>query len=330
MFPRGHEKRAWRREGDFQPPSLEEVQRWLTPWLAGCAIRDIKLMDGGLMNRNCRIQLSRSPDVVLRLYDRDPASAAKELAILQRLRRGLPVPEVLYARADARDGDPPFLVLEWIDGVSLRELRRSGDADAIAGAAHEAGRLLARLQPHRFDRAGLLTSTLAIDTVPPPERLTTTTLVEHFARLASFRARVGTTRLDDLRRVARDWDEHPRAPAMDATLVHGDFNSRNILVRKDRGRWRVSAILDWESAFAGPAYCDIGSFLRYERDDRPRFEPSFSRGLRDGGIRLEGDWRQAARMADLPALCDVLACESIPDDVATEVLELVSATAAQA
>ena len=70
-------------------------------------------------------------------------------------------------------------------------------------------------------------------------------------------------------------------------------------------------------------------FLRYERSARPRFEPFFSHGCRDGGVDLRGDWLMAARMADLPALCDLLARQSTPDDVTGEVLELITATVEQ-
>jgi aminoglycoside phosphotransferase (APT) family kinase protein len=168
-----------------------------------------------------------------------------------------------------------------------------------------------------------LTSTL---TVEPTGlyALTPAALVEHFAGSAAFRSRVGAAMTQRLLDVARDWDDGPRAPVLPPGLIHGDFNARNVLVRRAAERSSVAAILDWEFAFAGPLYCDVGNFLRYERPERPRFEPAFSRGLRDGGAALEGDWLSAARMSDLPALCELLAGRSTPDDVAAEVLELVT------
>jgi aminoglycoside phosphotransferase (APT) family kinase protein len=125
-----------------------------------------------------------------------------------------------------------------------------------------------------------------------------------------------------LLKAAHDWDRHPQAPELPPSLVHGDFNGRNVLVRQMAGRWSVAGFLDWEIAFAGPLYIDIGNFLRYERAERPLLEPAFSRGLRDGGVRLEGDWLKAARMADLPALCELLARESLPSAVTSELIEL--------
>jgi Ser/Thr protein kinase RdoA (MazF antagonist) len=317
--PDRDEKSGWRTAGDVPAPSLDEAARLIAPWLCGRRLLGIELMAGGLMNRNCRLRIDGSPDAVLRLQDRDPSAAAKEHAILDRLRGSVPVPAVLYADANV-------LVLELIDGVPLTAIKRSGDMDALAACAFDAGRVLARLQHQRFDRPGLLTATLEVDTDGLPNPLTTASLVEHFAQSDSFSSRVGAELLDALLHSARDWDEHPSAPELPTTLVHGDFGSRNVLVRQVHGRWSVAAILDWEFAFSGPAYVDIGNFLRYERADRPRFEPWFSRGLRDGGLALDGDWRRAARMADLPALCELLSRQSTPADVVAEILELVDRT----
>jgi fructokinase len=313
------EKLGWRTAGDVPPPSLDEAARLIAPWLDGRRLLGIELMPGGLMNRNCRLRIDGSPDVVLRLHDRDPSSAAKEHAILDRLRGSIPVPAVLHASGSA-------LVLELVDGVPLASFKHSGDADALAVCAFEAGRLLAQLQQQRFDGPGLLTSALEVVRDGLPNPITTASLVEHFARSTAFTSRVSAKLLDALLDIARDWDEHPSAPPLPATLVHADFNWRNLLVRRDEGRWRVTAVLDWEFAFSGPAYVDVGNFLRYERACRPRFEPSFSRGLREGGLALEGDWRRAARMADLPALCELLSRPSMPDDVVPEIVELVERT----
>jgi aminoglycoside phosphotransferase (APT) family kinase protein len=331
----GDEKSGWWKTANLPAPSLEAVQQMLSSWLDGRRVREVQLLPGGLMNRNCRVRIDAAHAVVLRLYDRDGDACGREVAILERLRHTLPVPEVLYAEPAVRDGGPPFAVIQFVDGLSLRELKKKGedtsgektrDLAAIGEAAYDAGRLLARLQSHLFPSPGLLTPALTVDASFLPSPITTTRLIELFAKSSAFRRRVDAAVLDRLLRVGREWDEHPGAPDVPTTLVHGDFNSRNLLVRQDSGKWSVAAILDWEFAFAGPVYCDIGNFLRYERAARPRFEPYFSRGCRDGGLDLRGEWLMAARIADLPALCELLARESVPDDVAGEVLGLVTAT----
>jgi len=109
-------------------------------------------------------------------------------------------------------------------------------------------------------------------------------------------------------------------------LVHGDFNSPNIFVRQDGGRWVVAAILDWEFAFSGSMFADIGNMLRYERPGQSRYEPHFSRGLVDGGWEPAGDWSLRARLADLPALCELLTRDDVPDVIVTELRDLITDT----
>ena len=81
-------------------------------------------------------------------------------------------------------------------------------------------------------------------------------------------------------------------------LVHRDFNNRNVLVRPERGRWQVAAILDWEYAVSGSPLVDVGSFLRYETEANPSREPHFSRGYERGGGWLPPDWNRLTRLVD--------------------------------
>jgi aminoglycoside phosphotransferase (APT) family kinase protein len=261
---------------------------------------------------------------VLRIFDRDAMACAKEAAVLALVRNDVPVPGVLHVEPNGADGFPPFLVQEFIDGIALRDLKRRGDLRPIAESAYDAGCVVARLARHRFDRAGLLTPALTIDS-GVFDGMTTSGLIDHFAQSPVFRRRADA----GLIRHVKGWtraSEEQFGDSGAATLVHGDFNSANILVREDNDRWVVAAILDWEFAFAGSAWCDIGNMLRYERADRPRFEPHFSRGCIDGGLALPDDWRQRARLADLPALCELLTREDVPESVVRELLDLIAAT----
>jgi fructokinase len=106
-------------------------------------------------------------------------------------------------------------------------------------------------------------------------------------------------------------------------LVHNDFGNRNVLVRRELGRWRVAAIIDWESAASGSPLFDVASFLRYERDDRPAREPHFSLGYRRGGGVLPEDWRRLGRVVDLTKLCQILAEPDAPNEIVVEVADLV-------
>jgi len=154
-------------------------------------------------------------------------------------------------------------------------------------------------------------------------------VVEHFVASPLFRQRIDGSLITRIRDFVAAMGRTGLGSASrhdDAGLVHADFNSPNIFVRQDRGTWRVAAILDWEFAFAGSILCDIGNMLRYERPGQPRYEPHFSRGLADGGWDAPDDWFLRARLADLPALCELLTRDDVPEAVVEELRDLIVMT----
>jgi aminoglycoside phosphotransferase (APT) family kinase protein len=305
---------------------LEAADRLLAGWRGTRCVVQAEPLDGGIMNWNYAIRLSGSAErFVLRFYDRAPSSCAKEVAVLALVRNDVPVPGVLHAAVDGAEAYPPFCVLEFIDGISLRTLRRRGDAKGVAEAAYDAGRLLPRLGRHRFDRTGLLSPELGV-TDGPFADASLTDVIEHFVRSPIRRLRIDAPLIACILDFARSNEGRLVAGTEGASLVHGDFNSPNIFVRQERGVWRVAAILDWEFAFAASTFCDIGSMVRYERPEHPRYEPHFSKGLADGGWNAPDDWLLCARLADLPALCELLAREDVPDAIVAELADLIRET----
>jgi len=63
-----------------------------------------------------------------------------------------------------------------------------------------------------------------------------------------------------------------------------------------------------------------------KRPTKPRYEPHFSRGLIDGGWRAPDDWFLRARLADLPALCELLTRADVPDAIVSELRDLIEMT----
>ena len=324
--PIREEKSGWKVATTPPPLSAATVESLLSQWRGSRRVARVDPLDGGLMNRNYKFRFADSGEAfVLRFFDRDASACAKESAVLRLVSGDVPVPRVLHVEPNGAEGFPAFLVLEFIDGISLRELKQRGDLRSIGQAAYDAGRALAGLARHRFDRSGLLTPALTIEP-GMYENATTSALIDHFAESPAFQRRIDATLTRRVKAWARSLEGQILGPPR-ISLVHGDFNAANILVREQHDRWNVAAILDWEFAFAGSPLCDVGNMLRYERADRPRFEPHFSRGCIDGGLELAKDWREQARLADLPALCELLSRDAIPDAVVDELREMIADTA---
>ncbi len=305
-------------------PVLERIAHTAFP---RCRVLSSEPLGDGKRNANFKLRLEPNPDpVVLRIYEHDASLCGKEVDLMRLVSGSVPAPEVIYAEPRGWEHLPPFIFTRWIEGITFKELKRSGDAEAIAQAAQAAGETLAAIGRFQFPKPGWLdpgptvASPLLAGSDPMPR------FIDLCLASRNLQARVAAELRDRMHSVV--WSAAPRLAELDreASLVHGDFNKRNLLVCRVAGRWSVAAVLDWEFAVSGSPLADLGSFLRYERAARPIAEPYFSTGYQRAGGRMPHDWRRLARLIDLVALCESLTHDELPEDVTTELVELVRAT----
>ncbi len=302
------------------------LQRIVSRALPHSRALDVHPLSGGLRNANFKLRLdSTDRPMVLRIYEHDASLCQKEIDLLRMLGGSVPVAEVIFAEPHGIDDIPPFALLEYVEGIDLRELRRCGDRDAIAQAAGSAGEVLAAIGRFRFPTGGWLdpgpavTAPLLEGADPMPRFVDLCLASENLQRRMPAELR------DRLHALA--WSQAPVFADLDREpgLVHGDFNSRNLVVRLASGRWSVAAVVDWEFAVSGSPLADFGNFLRYERRASPVMEPHFSEGYVRAGGKLPGHWRDLARWIDLLAICESLTHDGLPDAAAAELVELTRA-----
>ena len=327
VIPGAPEQARWMRaepRRSLPAPLLERVVNAAFP---RCSVLSSEPLGDGKRNANFKLQLDPAPgQVVLRIYEHDASLCQKEVDLMRLVRSTVPVPEVIYAEPHGWGDLPPFTFTRWIEGITFKDLKHSGDAEAIAQAAQAAGETLAAIGRFRFPKPGWLApgptvaSPLLQGVDPMPRFIDICLAAENLQRRMLDQLRDRTHTLV--------WSWAPQLAALDheASLVHGDFNKRNLLLRCAGGRWTVAAVLDWEFAVSSSPLADLGSFLRYERAARPVAEPHFSEGYVRAGGRLPHDWRRLARLLDLVALCESLTHDELPDDVIDELVELVRAT----
>jgi aminoglycoside phosphotransferase (APT) family kinase protein len=254
--------------------------------------RTFKLLTGGHINTSYVADLDDGQRIVLRIGAAGAPGLRKEVDLLRRLAGSVPVPRVHLLVADPQVFDHPYAVLEWIAGAALGELLASrpqaapeiGDAVAsallqIAGhtlPAHPAPPFVEYVRGCLFDRGA---SHWIGD--------------ENTARLWSFVQQHGA-RLE--------------AACADRVLVHGDFQGDNILLDNQTGHWQVRAVLDWEWAQEGCQLRDLGCLLRNTGEAGDAFERGIEAGFARRGAPLPSTWRRSARIWDLAANCEKLAC----------------------
>ena len=277
-------------------------------------------LQGGISNTSFKIHFEGFDEpIVLRIYERDPAACRKELDLLCALKQAVPVPEVVHAEPEGFGDEGPFIFLKYVEGITFRQLKATGDRRAIQEASYAAGAALGEIGKYNLTHSSHVND----GAHEMPE------VCESYLTSPKLIARTGEALAERVRRLVACRASQLQSVMKERRLVHGDFRKQNVLVRPDGNVWTVSAILDWECAFTGSPMYDVALFLRYELPERPVAEPSFSRGFLDGGGRLCDDWRNLIRVVDLESLCRSLTADDLPPDVEREIVGLIAATVTQ-
>ncbi|MCZ8515699.1 phosphotransferase [Paenibacillus filicis] len=304
-------KDGWERTAPAERLTPQQVQALVASVWPQAVVLSARPIGTGLSNSLYRVDVAHPSEAVyaLRIYRNSPAVLRKESDIARLLQQegAVPIAPMVYEDGSGRLLPRPWGLMEWRTGITLKELLRQGSLAEAEQAAAEAGATLARIHQHSFPEPGFFGPGLS---VAEPLRMDPgmfLSLVEHWL----FRGTAGTLLPPELRE--RLWgfcrthaprlSDHPER----AVLVHSDYNELNVLmnVLPSDGRASVSAVLDWEFAFAGDPMVDVGNMLRYEPAGS-LFENKFMEGyLREGGVLTEA-WRLRAHLADVVALLDLL------------------------
>lgn len=295
--------------------------------LPGRDVIAFELLRGGLANTNYKIEVSGlHRSLVVRVYERDGSAARKEIEIYRLIDGTVPLPEVLYADTEGRNYERPYVVSEWIEGVTLDDLLKDGRSEDTASAGRATGEALARMGRHTFPRAGFFRTELDVD----DSFDVGSSGVLAFIHDALFQAMAGERLGQDLR--DRLWDQVDRHARLfrvvdgTASLAHADFNGSNILMRPGSLGWEVAAILDWEFAFSGSPLFDVGNLLRNQERVDAAFESEFSAAFVENGGTLPNEWRKVTRLLDLVNLCTFLNVPEAGPTVVRDTMGLVQNT----
>ena len=293
-------------------------------------VADAQILSGGLINTNIKIDFSsRQPPVVLRFYRDDAAVCLKEAAILRLVHATLPVPEVIHVEPNGISSSPPFCILQFVNGLTFQQLKQTGDLEAIHQAAASAGETLARIGAYQFSKPGRLQGELeelSVEETVDEDHDPIPRMLDLFLQSENLQRRLEGSLRKKLHNFIWSWSALLRSVENDRQLVHSDFGNRNILVDCLNGRWQVVAVLDWEFAHSGSPLLDVGHFLRYERGTADLREPYFSRAFLEFGGVLPPDWSRISQVLDLTGLVHCLTHNHLPDDVTSEILQLIKST----
>jgi aminoglycoside phosphotransferase (APT) family kinase protein len=306
---------------------FEQIQALLAPVLQDAAIISIERIAGGLVNTLYRVR-TVGDTFCLRIFAMGRRGWETERRILAQVAKSLPVPEVLLDG----DGQHPYLVYRWIEGITLDECRRQMPPAALLSLAEPLGRALAVM-------AGLSWVDLPVGELIAVQAgsfsveaaLATS---EVGLRRGLVRQRLGAAFADVLwHRLETQLETRTEGLtgfAGTVGLVHGDLGGRNILVAPaDNGDWRISGLIDWEKAFCcGSPVWDMGRLFRYPKRYSEAFRQRFERAYCAAGGTLPEDWWRIARLLDATQLIAILNEEQELPLVFAECRELLEALVA--
>ncbi|MEV6077622.1 phosphotransferase [Streptomyces sp. NPDC052069] len=299
---------------------------WLTRHaLPGALLHEVDPLPGGFTN-DMVLLTAQHPDAagaeryVVRRYrphgSRVPRNTcAVEIAVLGRAAaRAVPVTAVVAADPQGHATGRPTLLYRFVDGTPLSQVLADGPA---SGEARDLGRavgvVLARIGRVRLPRPGVFGDS---SLVPAPDGEAPLGdlpgFVDRCLDTAAADGPLSGTDSAVLRALARQGPSVLAALEGERSLVHGDFNPKNVLVQRRAGQWEVAAVLDWELAFSGSPLFDVGNMLRFAHEYPPAFAMGFVDGFRGGNGRLPADWPRLSRTLDLFALADILTAPPEP------------------
>jgi fructosamine-3-kinase len=176
-----------------------------------------------------------------------PFDRTATLHDLVRERTTIVMPEILAVDVSYQTWPWRYLVKTHIPGQEWRAIRPRLSAQELASAYRQIGNAVAQLHAIHFPAFG----ELAVDRSVQGSDSFITALKQRARRF------IQSARLRALLLAALD--EHARlfSDVYQASLCHEDLHGRNLIFQRQKGRWRLATILDFDKAWAGHHETDL-------------------------------------------------------------------------
>jgi Ser/Thr protein kinase RdoA (MazF antagonist) len=296
-------KSHWERFTAHVDLDMATATRLLSPY-TNDSIEKLILLSEGCANTNYKVtfQYDRKP-VVIRIYMRDKFALPIEIAIHKLVASKIPVPAHLYSNDQCIEYPYPYSIMEWVDGILMREVILKKNKEAITDCAYEAGLYLDTMRQFTFPQGGFFENGLSVRPFSKDEEYLPYLL--NLLNDKNVKESLGDGLLKAVVELIKS-NAHLLPANNTANLTHSDYDPANILVTQVNNKWKIAAILDWEFAYAGTYLLDVGLALRYSHKIPSYYEESFIAGIETNGFHLPTNWKKQAKLMDLLCLVQLI------------------------
>lgn len=297
-------KKDWERSAELVDVSTSSIESMVKQAMPDNKLLSYELLSGGCSNLSVKIETD-GPELlsfILRIYFANQEAPFMERLCHRLLSDRVPLPEIHYIGQYEKYR---FAITQLMPGKPLRDfLLAHRDEKEIEPIMFAVGIVLGRIgsfelpQSGTFDRDLVFTGGCSHDGYLQFMKLILKeqNILSHFHHSTLSKIEQFSERNKNFFPLGTE-----------KNFVHGDFDPNNILVDLIDTEWKVTAVLDWETPFAGSILCDVSNMLRYRRQMPTTFTNSFLQGLRSSGIFLTENWQRPVDLLNLMALLSCLA-----------------------
>lgn len=257
--------------------------------LAGC-----EYQPGDRIAGHYALQLENLTELSLKVYAPDTPEHIpdQEVRLLRLLtsETGVPVPRVLFANERTSAGESPrWILLSRLPGQPLAQVQDTLEPWDLESLGYEAGRYLAHIHQIAVDTFG----TLFIDGPDNQVREKAYVLAEidqHLAECSEHDLLDKTTAQKLRDRLADTEDLTRHQPC----LIHGDFQSTNLIVEQGMTGHHITGIRDFAHALGGSPEHDIATLFVHDLSGESAVQKEFLDGYTESGELTASFWNRLA------------------------------------
>lgn len=306
MFCVKGEKNIIDRINEFMILDKEDISELFAQFDSTLTILDSSLIEDSMSNSGY-VVTTTSGKYLLKLYSNTTDKI--ETALYIYLKDKISVPKLYYYDGDKQRFPFAYTVAEFLEGVTFIKYLRT-DLNYPPEKACEIGKMCALIHKRKYAHDGLIDDKLNIAEELPRTREKILYLLS--GKPAEY---LKPETIEKLRGFIRENPKLFDRIEAESVLCHGDFGYGNIMISGGK-----IYFIDFEFAYSGSIYHDIGHFFRKKGDDvqaliDKHIYDAFAQGYNSvSAHKLPSDWLTLAHLCDINAMLCLLTYDNVLDE----------------